>query len=87
MPSYLSIPVLEKLSEDLEDERLMSGSSTMQGWRQRQEVNDVSLILHGWNVNNLLFYFTTRKRFEYFLLSIAFCLTQLRQRRLKTIAW
>ena len=44
MGAYLSEPVLEKHSEDGQNESLGYGSSSMQGWRVSQEVH-TSLLL------------------------------------------
>jgi len=38
MGTYLDNPVTEKVSEDMEDDTLVCGVSSMQGWRVRQEV-------------------------------------------------
>lgn len=37
MGAYLSKPVTDKVSEDTENERMMCGASSMQGWREFQE--------------------------------------------------
>jgi hypothetical protein len=39
MGSYLSKPVTTAHSQDLENHRLECGASSMQGWRESQEVN------------------------------------------------
>jgi len=38
MGTYLDNPITEKVSEDMEDDTLVCGVSSMQGWRIRQEV-------------------------------------------------
>jgi len=38
MGTYLDNPVTEKVSEDMENDTLVCGVSSMQGWRVRQEV-------------------------------------------------
>jgi len=38
MGTYLDNPVTDKVSEDMEDDTLVCGVSSMQGWRVRQEV-------------------------------------------------
>jgi len=40
MGAYLNKPVTDKESEDMENEVLVCGASTMQGWRDGQEVID-----------------------------------------------
>lgn len=39
MGSYLSEPITEKVSSDSSNDRLICGTSSMQGWRVSQEVN------------------------------------------------
>ncbi len=38
MGAYLSEPLTDKISEDCRDDKLIVGSSSMQGWRVSQEV-------------------------------------------------
>lgn len=38
MPATQRFPVTDKESEDMENDRLMCGGTSMQGWRLRQEV-------------------------------------------------
>lgn len=42
MGSYLSEPVTEKVSGDDENDKLICGHSSMQGWRISQEVIKIS---------------------------------------------
>ncbi|CAH1733074.1 probable protein phosphatase CG10417 [Aphis gossypii] len=44
MGTYLDNPVTEKVSEDMEDDTLVCGVSSMQGWRVRQEDAHFSLL-------------------------------------------
>lgn len=39
MGSYLNKPKTDKESEDVENDQLMCGVSSMQGWREKQEVS------------------------------------------------
>lgn len=43
MGSYLNKPKTDKESEDMENDRLMCGVSSMQGWREKQEVSTTIL--------------------------------------------
>lgn len=45
MGSYLNKPKTDKESEDLENGLLMCGVSSMQGWREKQEVSATTLRL------------------------------------------
>lgn len=53
MGSYLSEPVTEKISSDEENDKLLSGASSMQGWRISQE--DAHNCILDFDVNTSLF--------------------------------
>lgn len=38
MKTYRDLPVLDKVSEDKENDWVICGAASMQGWRMRQEV-------------------------------------------------
>lgn len=45
MGSYLSEPVVEKVSSDESNDKLVYGASSMQGWRVKQEVRMTLMLI------------------------------------------
>lgn len=45
MGTYLSKPVTDKISQDMENDRILCGASSMQGWRESQEVMSYNVSL------------------------------------------
>lgn len=47
MGSYLNKPKTDKESEDLENDQLLCGASSMQGWRDKHEVSLTPCVMGG----------------------------------------
>lgn len=55
MGSYLSEPVTEKVSSDDNNDKLICGASSMQGWRLTQEVTEETFKIISYTFDILIF--------------------------------